>query len=95
MATEVRHEPERSRYTISLDGRVVGVTEYRDEGATLVFPHTEVDPSLRGRGLGARLVRGALDDVRARGRRVIPACSYVARFIEENPDYRDLLTPVP
>lgn len=91
MATEVRHQPEQSRYTISVDGRVVGVAEYQPSDDALVFPHTEIDQSLRGQGLGAALVRGALDDVRRRGHRVVPVCWYVAQFIDQNPEYRDLV----
>jgi uncharacterized protein len=36
-------------------------------------------------------VRHALDDVRAAGRTVIPTCWYVAQFIDEHPEYEDLL----
>jgi predicted GNAT family acetyltransferase len=91
MATEVRHNPDRSRYELTLDGRLVGVADYRDEGGTLVFPHTEIEADLRGRGLGAELVEAALDDVRRRGQSVVPTCWYVAQFIDEHPGYRDLL----
>src|SRR5690606_29893596 len=76
----VVHEADRSRYVLRLDGRVVGVADYRDRGDALVFHHTEIDPARRGHGLGAILVRGALDDVRARGRVIVPTCWYVAEF---------------
>lgn len=59
-------------------------------GAVDLF-HTEVDPRLRNRGLGAVLVRAVLDDLRARGDRVIPTCPFVAAFIRRNPEYEDLL----
>ncbi|HEX6310407.1 MAG TPA: GNAT family N-acetyltransferase [Acidimicrobiia bacterium] len=91
MAIEVRHNPERSRYELTLEDRLVGVADYWADGDTLVFPHTEIEPPLRGRGLGAELVRGALDDVRANGQRVVARCWYVAQFVDEHPDYRDLL----
>ncbi|MBV8983070.1 MAG: N-acetyltransferase, partial [Acidimicrobiia bacterium] len=45
----------------------------------------------RGQGLGAEMVRGALDDTRSTGHQVVPACWYVAEFIDANPEYRDLL----
>ena len=66
--------------------------EYRvvDE-STLDFHSTFVDPALRGRGLAAEVVRAALDDARARGKRVIPSCSYVRTFVRRHPEYRDLV----
>jgi len=91
MGTEVRHNVEESRYEILLDGRVVGIAEYVDRGEVLVFHHTEIDAPLRGDGLGAQLVQAALDDVRAQGRRIVPTCWYVAEFLDQHPDYGDLV----
>jgi predicted GNAT family acetyltransferase len=87
----VRKNPRRSRYELELDGAVVGVADFHDVGAQRVFPHTEIVHRLRGRGYGALLVRGALDDARAEGRKVVPRCWYVAQFIDENPAYRELV----
>ena len=57
----------------------------------MVFPHTVIEPSMRNRGLGAELVRGALDDVRARSGTVVAQCWYVAEFIDQHTEYADLL----
>jgi uncharacterized protein len=89
--TSVRRNDDRNRYEIFVDGRLVGLTEYRQVGGSLVFPHTEIDPAMRGQGLGAELVRGALDDVRGSGLDVVPRCWFVAEFIERHPEYGDLL----
>lgn len=91
MSIEVRNEPEASRYVIVVDGATKGFADYRISGDTIVFPHTVIDPAERGRGLGAKLVAGALDDVRPSGRRVVASCWYVAEFIDLHPDYSDLL----
>jgi predicted GNAT family acetyltransferase len=91
MATTVRHNGERSRYEILVDDQLVGVADYRIDGQTVVFPHTEIDVAVRGQGLGAQLVQAALDDVRGSGRTVIAHCWYVAQFIDEHPEYQDLL----
>jgi len=91
METEVRNNAERSRYELVADSEIIGVAEYHDDGDVRVFPHTQIKSALRGQGLGARLVQGALDDTRAHGRRVLAHCWYVAEFIETNPAYRDLL----
>ena len=91
MATTVEDNPGRSRYELVVDGRLCGIADYRRRDGVTVFPHTEVKSSLRGQGMGARLVQAALDDVRAQGHRVVPRCWYVAEFIDANPEYRDLL----
>jgi predicted GNAT family acetyltransferase len=90
-STEVRHNASRSRYEITLDGRLVGFADYRAHGDIVVFPHTEIEPSVRNQGLGAELVRRALDDLRARGGTVVAQCWYVAEFIDQHPEYADLL----
>ena len=95
MGTEVVHESDRSRYVLRMDGVVAGVADYRDRGDALVFHHTEIDRARRGHGLGATLVRGALDDVRARGRTVVPTCWYVAEFVDGHPEFGDLLAADP
>jgi predicted GNAT family acetyltransferase len=91
MTIEVRSEPERSRYVIEHDGRLVGVAEYLERGDVLVFHHTEISPARRGQGLGEELVQHALDDVRTRGRTIVPRCWFVAEFVEHHPEYADLL----
>jgi predicted GNAT family acetyltransferase len=91
MANEVRKNAAASRYEILDADRVVGIAEYVVTDGVVIMPHTVIEPSRRGEGLGAVLVGAALDDVRAAGRTVLPRCWYVAEFIDENPDYADLL----
>lgn len=89
---EIVHIPERSRYAILVDGEVAGFTLAK-EGAdgVLLFSHTEVDDAYEGQGLASKLVAGALDDVRAHGRRIEVTCEYVLGFLEKHPEYQDLL----
>jgi hypothetical protein len=87
---EVRNAPERSRYELVDDGQVVAIADYHQDGDALVFPHTVVDPSRRGQGLGEQLIRAAMDDVRTTGHKVVPACWFVAEFLDQHPDYADL-----
>lgn len=89
---EVQRIDEQSRYElIGDDGNVIGFADYRDDGTNLVFPHTVIDPAFRGRGNGDILVAGALDDVRSLGRKIVPTCWFVGEFIDQNPQYADLL----
>lgn len=86
----VRRDDERSRYELLIDGSVVGFADFHLDGDLVVMPHTVVDPARRGQGLASVLVRAALDDVREQGRSVVPACWYVAQFLDEHPEYADL-----
>ena len=90
--TEVRDDPQRSRYEIFEDGEVVGFATYARRDGVITFLHTEVDPEYEGAGCASKLVAGALDDVRARGLTVIAQCAYVAKYIREHDEYTDLLT---
>ena len=91
MTVETRNNEGRQRYELVVDGRVVGVADYDVNDDTVVFPHTVVEPALRGQGLAGQLVGSALDDVRETGRRVVPTCWYVRQFIDQHPEYQDLL----
>jgi hypothetical protein len=88
--TVVRND-DRSRYEIFVDGHLVGFSDYRMRDDHQVFVHTEIDNEFRGRDLAATLVGAALDDARVHGYRVVPHCPYVAEFIEEHPEYQDLV----
>jgi len=87
---QVRRDDDRSRYELLEDGSVIGYADFRDGEDAVVLPHTVIERSRRGNGLGAELVRGALDDLRRRGQQVVPSCWYVAEFIDDHPDYADL-----
>ena len=91
METYVRKNPERPRFELVEHDDVIGVADYREDGNRLVFHHTEIARNLRGQGRGERLVQGALDVVRAEGKRVVPRCWFVAEFIDLHPEYADLV----
>lgn len=88
---EVVNAPERERYEILVDGAVAGFTHYMPHEGCLVFDHTLIKESYSGRGLASVLVRGALDDVRASGSRIVPLCEYMAGWLPKHPDYEDLV----
>lgn len=90
--TEVAAEPDR--FTISVDGRQAGFTEYVDHEGQRIFPHTVVDDEFTGRGLATILIRQALEATRDAGLRIVPVCSMVAGFIDKNPEFGDIVDPV-
>ena len=90
MAEQVRHNEAASRYELEVEGELA-VAEYRLRDGRITFTHTEVPEALGGRGIGKTLIGAALDDVRQRGLKVVPACPFVKHFIDTHPETRDLL----
>ena len=91
MEPTVTDVPDRSRYEIRDGDRLLGLAAYQRRGRQVVFTHTEVGDSEEHSGLGSRLVRSALDDVRSSGGTVVPLCPFVRGWIERHADYRDLV----
>jgi predicted GNAT family acetyltransferase len=88
--SSVQHDESGRRFTLTVEGNLAHA-DYTLEGDRMLCTHTFVPPALRGLGLAERLVRAALAEARLRKWRVVPACSYVAVFIERHPEFRDLL----
>jgi predicted GNAT family acetyltransferase len=88
MQTEVVHEKDNARYVILVDGVEGGELTYSARGDELLFTHTYVNPVHRGLGLGAVLVRNAIDDVLATSTaRITSGCWYVTEWIDKHPSY--------
>ena len=91
MSTVVVDVPARSRYEVTVDGELAGFAEYRLVEGAKVFTHTEVFDAYEGQGIGSVLARGALDDVRSTGRRLVARCPFISGFIARHDEYADLV----
>jgi predicted GNAT family acetyltransferase len=91
MVNRVVDNSSELRYELWSDDALAGWIQYtrRDDVVTMV--HTDIDPAFEGQGLGSTLVAGALDDVRAGGKRVHAICPFVAAYLERHPEYGDLV----
>jgi predicted GNAT family acetyltransferase len=87
----VADNPAQNRFEGRLDGQLVAQSEYALVPGVITFLHTEVDPAFEGQGLGGTLASNALDDVRARGLRVVARCPFIAAYIRRHREYADLL----
>lgn len=88
------NEPDASRYTLRRGEQIVSALDYRDDGRTVAMTRAYTVPTFRGYGYAAEVVSRAVDDVAARGDRVIsPVCWYVADWFAAHPERRSLLAP--
>ncbi len=86
----VRNNRALHRYELDVDG-AVAFANYRLVPGTVIITHTETPPQLRGRGIASTLVRGALDQIRANGLKVVAGCGFVVDYLDKHPEQRDLL----
>ncbi|WP_255684539.1 GNAT family N-acetyltransferase [Actinocorallia sp. API 0066] len=88
---KVTDNPQRGRYEIFTDdGELAGFSTYALKQGVITFLHTEVDPAFEGQGLGGKLVRGELEDARARGFKVVPRCPFVKAYLAKHPEFEDI-----
>lgn len=91
MTTDVRNQPEQSRYAVFLDDELAGFAAYQQGEGELSLTHTEIDSRFEGKGIGSGLARGVLDDARARRLDVIPHCQFMSGYIKRHEEYLDLV----
>jgi predicted GNAT family acetyltransferase len=87
----VVRSPDQHRYEAMVDGKVAGFAQFRSKPGQVIFWHTEVDPAFEGKGVGSVLAKHALQDVRARGEKVVAQCPFIASYIKRHQEFQDLL----
>jgi len=85
-------EKDASRYTLTRDGVLVSVLDYRDDGHTRALTRAFTVPTFRGHGYAGTVVQGAVADIEVRGDRKVDAvCWYVAEWFAQHPEHAPLL----
>jgi len=90
MADEILDNREEHRFELMVDGQRAEAY-YTLEGKVMTFTHTDVPQVLSGRGIGSQLIKGALDQVRARGLKVAATCPFVSAYLGKHKEYGGLI----
>lgn len=85
----VRDNKSLNRYELEVEGGLA-FANYRRTASADVITHTETPGALRGRGVASQLVKGALDLIRADGRKMVAGCSFVVDYLQKHPEDADL-----
>ncbi len=88
---EITRDATHNCYVLLVNGQSLGAAYYQEEDDRLIFTHTEVDPSLKGKGLGSQLARGALDDAKDRGKKIVPVCEFIAAYVGKHSEWDDVV----
>jgi uncharacterized protein len=78
---------------IAKDDEWIAEMTYRREGMRkIVIEHTEVEESLRGKGVGKKLVAAAVKFARNNNLLIKPVCPFAKSVLEKSEEYEDVLT---
>lgn len=81
MNVTIQHDKEEQVFYAELGGAVAELTYTIPSDDSINMMHTYVPEEFRGNGIGEQLVEAALAYAKQNDYRVIPSCSFVARYV--------------
>lgn len=85
------HDEPRGRYQADVGDGLTAELTYFETGNIRVIDHTATPDALRGKGVAGALTARAVEDALAEGKKIHPACSYVAAWLRRHPEYNALV----
>jgi uncharacterized protein len=58
----------------------------------MIIDHTEVDDSLKGKGIGLQLVQEAVTWARTNNKKIIPLCPFAKSAFDKHSEFGDVLS---
>ncbi|KII60424.1 hypothetical protein RF11_03167 [Thelohanellus kitauei] len=78
-------------YVNDADGNQVAEIVFVPTGEHLsIIEHTDVDPSLKGQGVGKKLVAKVVEKMRGEQRKIIPLCPFAKHEFDNTREYDDI-----
>ncbi|GAL13680.1 predicted acetyltransferase [Vibrio astriarenae] len=85
------HDPDNKEYQVPLEGEYVAIAKYTLSETVMTIHSTRVPDEVQGKGYGKVMMEAILPEVEKQGYTIIPACSYVAHYLNRNPQWQHLL----
>lgn len=92
---EIQHffDGKKGSFYIEVNNEKLATMDYVMAGDTkLIIEHTEVDDSLKGQGIGKKLLEKLVEYTREKHIKVIPLCSFANAMLKKTPEWQDVLT---
>lgn len=84
-------EDSNSFYVNDANGKRIAEVVFVATGEHLtIIEHTDVDPALKGQGVGKKLVAKVVERMRKENRKIIPLCPFAKHEFDTTPAYSDI-----
>lgn len=91
-AIKHKHDLKGGSFYFEGDGKKLAEMVYTMAGEKkMIIDHTEVDPSLKGKGIGKQLLAALVEYVRQEGIKVIPLCPFANATFMKTREWQDVL----
>lgn len=81
----------KSEFYYEVDGKKLALMTYSHAGADkIIIDHTEVDESIKGQGVGYKLVEASVVYARANNLKIMPLCPFANAVFKKRPEYNDV-----
>jgi len=92
MDIELKEDGAKGMFFVEKDGSRLAEMTYSLAGETrMILDHTGVDDSIRGTGVGKKLVKAGVEFARERNLTVLPLCAFAKAIIAKTPEFQDVL----
>lgn len=82
----------KGEFFYQVDGQKLGLMTYSHAGDDkIIIDHTEVDPSLKGQGVGYKLVEASVKYARENDLKIMPLCPFANAVFKKRVEYKDVL----
>ena len=91
---EIRHEitEKKGRFVYEVNGMEKAEMTYSHAGDDkIIIDHTEVDGSLKGQGVGYKLVEASVNYARDKQIKILPLCPFANAVFKKKKEYSDVL----
>jgi uncharacterized protein len=92
MNSEHQFDGHKGSFFIEKEGKRLAEMVYVMAGTKkMIIEHTEVDESLKGQGIGVKLLEALVEFVRKEEIKVIPLCPFAKATFKKRTDLQDVL----
>lgn len=85
---EFSRNHDKNRFELHTEGYIAYIEYSLKDDKTISLIHTIVSKELAGKGIGKIIVQKTLEHIKEAGYTFVPTCSFVAAYIEKNPEWK-------